>query len=134
MKLASLAVCALGGILMLVGCNSLDLGLNLVSPGLDAVANVRVMDGAPDTVALTLQETLKRRGFEVTVVKDADTLVVESKTSAGLRFGLVLKSVQGPDGREQTRVALEWLDSRQDHDTSVQLFSEIDRQAGTKKQ
>jgi hypothetical protein len=61
-------------------------------------------------------------------------LVVESKTSAGLRFGLVLKSVQGPDGREQTRVALEWLDRRQDHDTSVLLFSEIDRQAGGKQQ
>src|SRR5436309_11197645 len=119
MKLASLAFVAVGGILLLVGCNSLDLGLNLVAPSIEAVANVRVMEGSPDAVAVTLQETLKHRGFEANIVRDADTLVLESKTSAGLRFGLVLKGVRGPDGQEQTKLALEWLDNRKDHETSV---------------
>jgi hypothetical protein len=133
MKWASLALCAMGSFLLLVGCNSLDLGLGVLAPGVAAVAEARVMDGSPDFVALSLQETLKRQGFQANIVKSSDTLVVESKTSAGLRFGLVLKSLRSPDGKEQTHVALQWLDNRKDQQTSVQVFSEIDRQTGTKK-
>ena len=132
MKRASLALCAVGAFAaLLAGCKSLDLGLDLGLSGVDAVTEARVVDGSPETVGLMLAASLKQKGFEVNVVKTGDTTVVESKTVAGLSFALVLKSQPGPNGREQTHVAMQWRDSRKDQQTTVQVFTEIDKQ--TKK-
>jgi len=132
MKRASPALCAVGGVLLgLAGCAGFDLAAGLQTA--EAAAGVRVVDGKPEAVAVTLQETLKRRGLEVTVVNSGDTVVLESATTAGLKFGLVLRSQRAADGREQTRVALEWLDNRKDQQTSAAIFAEIDRQGGAKK-
>ena len=62
MKRAMLAVCAMGGVmLLLIGCKSLDLGLDLALTGVDAAANVRLLDGSPDVVAVDLQNKLKSK-------------------------------------------------------------------------
>jgi hypothetical protein len=133
MKRASLAVGALGGLmLLLIGCKSFDLGLDMALSGADAAANVRLIDGSPDVVALDLQKTLKNTGYEAVIVKTDSTVVLETKSTAGLRFSLILKSQPSPNGREQTHVSMVWLDNRNDQQTSVKVFSEIDRQTGKK--
>jgi hypothetical protein len=136
MKRASLGVCALGGVLLvLAGCSSLDLGFDLGSGGgaVSATGNVRVMDGSPETVAVTLQDTLTKRGLkEVTIAKGADGTVVQAKTASGLACAFLLKSVPGPNGREQTHIDLQWM-GLADQSVSVQLMADVERQGGTKK-
>jgi hypothetical protein len=137
MNRASLGVCALGGVLLvLAGCSSLDLGFDLGSSGgaVSATGNVRVMDGSPDTVAVTLQDTLAKRGLkEVTIAKSADgTQVVQAKTAGGLACAFVLKSAPGANGREQTHIDLQWM-GLADQGVTVQLLADVDRQGGTKK-
>ncbi|HYV39790.1 MAG TPA: hypothetical protein VE988_29140 [Gemmataceae bacterium] len=129
MNRASLALCAVGGFLLgLAGCTALDLGLDMGLPAAEAAGEVRVVDGKPADVALTLQATLKKAGLEATVVPDGATVVVQSKSKSGLQFALMLKSQRAADGREQTHVSMEWLDNRKDQQTSVQVFTELDRQ------
>jgi hypothetical protein len=134
MKRASLAVCFLGGVfLLLAGCSSLDLGFDFGGGAASAAGNVRVMDGSPDQVAITLQDTLTKRGLkEVKVSKDASGMLVEGKTAGGLSCGFLLKSVRAADGREQTHVSLEWIGT-QDLGMTVQLMADVDRQPGVKK-
>ena len=134
MKRASLGVCALGGVLLvLAGCSSLDLGFDLGSGAVGAAGNVRVMDGSPDTVAVTLRDTLTKRGLkEVQIAKGADSTVVQAKTASGLACAFMLKSVRGADGREQTHVALEWIGAP-DQGVTVQLLADVERQGGVKK-
>jgi hypothetical protein len=134
MKRASLGLCALGGVLLvLAGCSSLDLGFDLASSVVSAAGNVRMMDGSPDTVAVSLQDTLTKRGLtEVKVVKNADSTIVQGKTAAGLVCAFMLKSVRGTDGREQTHVSLQWI-GNQDQGLNVQLLADVDRQPGVKK-
>jgi hypothetical protein len=130
MNQASRALCALGGFLALVaGCKTVAVEYDIAAAGLAAAGQVRVLDGSPDHVALTLQDMLERRGLEAVVVKTADMVVVDSKTSSGLRFALLLQNHQTADGRAQTRVAWEWMDSRKDLQASGQFFSDIDKQA-----
>ena len=134
MKRASLGVCALGGVLLvLAGCSSLDLGFDLGSGPVSAAGNVRLMDGAPDVVAVTLQDTLTKRGLkEVNIIKGTDGTVVQAKTAAGLACAFMLKSVRGTNGREQTQVALEWI-GNPDQGIAVQLLADVERQGGVKK-
>jgi hypothetical protein len=134
MNRASLGVCALGGVLLvLAGCSSLDLGFDLGSGVVGAAGNVRVLDGSPETVAVTLQDTLTKRGLkEVKVSKDAAGMLVEGKTASGLACAFMLKSIRGTDGREQTHVSLEWIGSP-DQGVTVQLLADVDRQSGVKK-
>jgi hypothetical protein len=134
MKRASLGVCVLGGVLLvLAGCSSLDLGFDLGSGPVSAAGNVRVMDGTPDVVAVTLQDTLTKRGLkEVTILKGADGTVVQAKTAAGLACAFMLKSVRAANGREQTQVALEWI-GNPDQGITVQLLADVERQGGVKK-
>jgi hypothetical protein len=131
MKWASLAVCALMGMLFVVGCQSMGFmgDVELVD---DAIGNMRIVDGAPDAVAVTLQNTLKQRKIEAVVSGAGDELVLESKTAAGLRFALVLKRVPGDNGRDQTKVSLQWID-RGDRQVHVQIMSDVDKQPGAKK-
>ena len=135
MKRASLVVCVLGGVfLLLAGCSSLDLGFDFGDGPVGAAGNVRVMDGAPDQVAVTLQDTLTKRGLkEVKVSKDAaGMLLVEGKTAGGLSCGFLLKNVKAADGREQTHLSLEWIGT-QDLGMTVQLLADVDKQPGVKK-
>jgi len=128
MKWASLAACALGGVLLLAaGCKSLDLDLGFAGP--DGAGTVRVVDGAPETVAVSLRDTLKKRGLDAVISQSSDgTVLVECQAPAGVKFGLLLNSMRTSDGREQTHVALV---SGTDHGAGVQLLADIDRQ--TKK-
>ena len=71
MKRANLAVGALGaGLLLLAGCSALGVDFDLGLAGASAAGNVRVIDGSPETVAVTLQDSLKKRGLEATLLKD----------------------------------------------------------------
>jgi hypothetical protein len=111
MKRASLMLCALcGAILIVTGCNMMELGLDVATTAGDA--SIRVLDGSPDVVAVNLQGALKSKGFEATVRKSGDTTLVESKTSSGLKFALLLTSHPGANGKQQTHVALEWADTK----------------------
>ena len=130
MKWASLTVCALGGMLLLVGCETMKLEADIAQSTVDAIGSVRLMDGTPDMVALTLQSTLKQRKFDVNVVGKGDEVVLETKTSAGLRFSLILRRVRD-SGRDQTRVTLQWLDNS-DRKVHVDVMSDLDKQ-GAKK-
>jgi hypothetical protein len=133
MNRAILAVCAVGGFLLgLAGCNALDVAFDLAGPGGQAVGDVRVVDGSPEAVAVMLQSNMKQRGFEATIVKTTDTVVVESKTVAGIGFALVLAGRRGSDGREQTHVSMQWRDQGKDQQTSVQIFTDLDRQTNKK--
>ena len=127
MKWASLAACALGvALVVAAGCQSLDLGV----AGPNGVGVVRIVDGSPKVVAVSLQETLQHRGFKADIIEGTDGVVVQSQTVGGLKFALLLKSQRAADGHEQTHVALEWA-SGDDRATQVQVLADIDRQ--TKK-
>ena len=134
MKRASLAVGALGGVLLLLaGCSSLDLGFDQGSGAASVVGNVRIMDGSPDTVAVTLQNTLQKGGLsEIKVDKGQEGVLVTARTKAGLVCGFMLTSVRAADGHEQTHINLDWRGG-QDEPITVQLLAEIDRQGATKK-
>jgi hypothetical protein len=133
MKRACLALCALSSVvLVIVGCNSLKMDFDLGMAGVDAVASVGVRDGAAETVAVALQETLTRDGLQAEILRSADTIVVTSKTKAGLSFALVLKEQRAGDGRVQTKVALEWQDTRKDQHINGLIFGEV-AQPGAKK-
>jgi hypothetical protein len=110
MNRANLGVCVLGALLLLAGCKAFDLGLNVAGPAGDA--SLRILDGSPDQVAVNLQASLKTKGLNATITKNGDTILVESKTGAGMRFAFMLKSKQTAGGKEQTQVALEWMDGR----------------------
>ena len=125
MKWASLAACALGTALVLAaGCKSLNLDLGVAGP--DAAGGVRIVDGSPKAVAVSLQGTLERQGLKAKIVESSDGLLVESQTVAGLRFALLLKSQPAADGHEQTHVAVVWMNGN-DRGTEVQVLAEIDR-------
>jgi hypothetical protein len=134
MKRASLALVGIGGFLLLmVGCNSLDLGLDLALTGADAAANIRVLDGSPTAVALSLKDTLNRTGFEAVITPGSDAVVIESKAASGQKFSLMLKSVKARDGHEQTHVSMIWLDNKGDQQTGIRVFGAIDQQSPAKK-
>jgi hypothetical protein len=130
MKWASLAVCALGGMLLLVGCQTTALEAEITQSRVDALGSVRLMDGTPDMVALTLQSMLKQRKFDVTLCRNGEDVVLESKTAAGLRFALLLHRIRD-SGRDQTRVTLQW-DNSSDRKVHVDVMTDLDKQ-GAKK-
>jgi hypothetical protein len=137
MKRAGLALGVLGGaMLLLVGCTSLDLGFDLMGGSSSASGNVRIMDGSPQVVALSLQDTFKRQGFsDVRIVLGADgkPAIVEAKAVGGLGCAFLLKSVVGPDGKERTHATLQWM-AGENQTLSVQVLADVDKQPGTKKQ
>lgn len=104
MKRAGLAVSALGGVLLLLaGCQSLDLGFS----GPDGTVHARVLDGSPKVVAVSLQDSLKKRGLKAEIHEGADgTVVLECQPSSGAKFAVMLNSQRATDGHEQTRIAL----------------------------
>jgi hypothetical protein len=131
MNKVNVVLCAIaGGMLVVAGCNVMDAALNVAGPNGDL--NIRYMDGTPDVVAVKLQDTMSKRGFEATVVKTADTTVVQSKTKSGLTFAFLLKSQKRSGGVEQTQVAFEWI-SGSDPATTLLLFGDLERQYGAKK-
>jgi hypothetical protein len=131
MKKLNLALCVIGGALLLVaGCNVMNAALDVAGPNGDL--NVRYMDGSPDAVALKVRDSMTKHGFEASISKTADTTVVQSKTKAGLVFAFVLKSQKRPGGTEQTQVAFEWMNGG-DAATTVLLFGELERGYGAKK-
>src|SRR6202011_2780934 len=59
MKWASLLVCALGSTLVLVtGCDTIGIGAGVALSAVDAVGDVRVVDGSPQTVAISMAAML----------------------------------------------------------------------------
>jgi hypothetical protein len=111
MQRANLMLCVLGGaIAILTGCNAMELGMDVATAAGDA--NIRVLDGSPDAVAVNLQATLKTKGFKADVSHSGDTTVVASKTASGLQFAFMLTSHAGANGKQQTHVALEWADAK----------------------
>jgi hypothetical protein len=134
MKWASLLVCALGSTLVLVtGCDTIGIGAGVALSAVEAAGDVRVVDGSPQTVAISMAAMLKGRGFEAKVVGENNDVVLECKTAAGLKFALVLRGERGEGGRDQTRVTLQWLDTSKDTSIHVQIMTEIDKQPGAKK-
>lgn len=133
MKRASLLVCALGGLTLLAtGCDTMMLKSDIQTAAVDAVASVRVMDGTPDVVAVNLQAMLKGRGFDAKIVGNGDDVVVQSKTASGMDFALMLKR-QRVDGRDQTKIALQWMGSNKDGTVHTQIIADLDKQPGVKK-
>jgi hypothetical protein len=134
MKWASLLVCALGSTLVLAtGCDTIGIGAGVALSAVEAVGDVRVVDGSPQTVAISMAAMLKGRGFEAKVVGEGNDVVLESKTATGLKFALVLHGARGDNGRDQTHVTLQWLDTSKDGNIHVQIMSDIDKQPGAKK-
>ena len=134
MKRARLALGAMGSLLLLiVGCTSLSLDFDLGLGGADAAGSVRIMDGPPEVVAVSLQDMLGRKGIQADILRSGDTVVVTHRTTAGLTMGLALRERRAADGRVQTEVALQWQDDRKDQQLSGAILAEIDRQTGGKK-
>jgi hypothetical protein len=134
MKWASLLVGALACALPLVtGCDKFLLSANLALSAADAIGSVRTVDGPPQTVAVSLAAILKTRGFAATVENYGDEVVVESKTSNGLAFALMLRRAPAENGRERTQVTMQWMGSTTDDTAHVQIMAEIDKQPGAKK-
>jgi hypothetical protein len=114
-----------------MGCQSLGLDMGVSEPGLEALASVRTFDGTPDQVAVMLQGTLKKRNFDAVIAGKGDEVVVESKTTSGLRFALHLRRVRAEDGHDQTQVSVVW-DSGSDSKVHTQLVGDLEQQGGKK--
>jgi hypothetical protein len=134
MKWASLLVCALGGALVVVtGCNTVGIGGDVALSTVAAIGSARVVDGAPQAVAVSMAALLKGHGFEAKTVVSGNDMVLETKTAAGLKFALVLHGIHGDNGRDQTQVKLQWMDANQDSQVHMQIMTELDKQPGAKK-
>jgi hypothetical protein len=130
MRQASLGLCAVGGLLVvLAGCANNDFaGLFLLKsqgPGGD-----RVVAGSLETVAHSTQTSLRQLGLAAELSRQGEAFHVSSVTSGGARFALVLTRERSAQGTEQTRIRLEWLDNR-DERGGAQILARID--AETKK-
>jgi hypothetical protein len=133
MKRASLLVCALGSMLLLAtGCDTMGFKGVVGVAAVDALADARDIDGAPETVAVTLQAMLKARGFEAKVAGAGDDMVLHCKT-AGMDFALMLHRVRGDNGRDQTHVTVQWMGSSKDDRVHAQVIADLDKQPGVKK-
>ena len=134
MKWASLLVGGLAcALLVVTGCDKFLLNADVALSAAETIGSVRTVDGPPQTVAVSLAAMLKTRGFQATVQSNGDEVVVESKTSKGLAFALMLHRAQSDNGRDRTEVRLQWMDPTQDGTAHVQIMTEIDKQPGAKK-
>jgi hypothetical protein len=66
-----------------------------------------VVAGTADTVAASLQASLKRVGLSAVITEQGEDIRVASKTLKGDKFAMVLTRVKNPQG-ESTRVRFEW--------------------------
>jgi hypothetical protein len=120
------AVCA-GGLLLVVflGCKSLN------SAGLfgfqDAAGQETVVAGSLDLVAQSAQSKMTQLGFAAVSTKEGDTIRIECKNNAGLRFWVVLtrQPAEANGGTERTNVRFEWQDQR-DNQIALQLVGHLD--------
>ena len=130
MDRAALGVCAIGAMLMMIaGCaNSKLAGLFLwqdSGPGGD-----RVVAGSLESVAQSTHDSLRQLGFAAELTQQGESFYISSKSHSGARFALVLTRERSPQGTEQTRIRMQWLDQRDEH-TGSQIMARID--AHTKK-
>jgi hypothetical protein len=134
MKWANLLVCALGtALVFMTGCGTFEMGGTSALNTVQAIGSMRVVDGSPQTVAVSMAAMLKGRGFAAKTVVSGNDMVLETKTAAGLKFALVLHGIQGANGHDQTQVNLQWMDASQDSQVHVQIMSDLDKQPGAKK-
>ncbi len=87
-----------------------------------------VVAGSADTVAASLQASLKRLGVSAVVTPQGEDLRIASNTPKGDKFALVLKRVQGPQG-ESTRVRFEW-ENGPDEQTRSHVVASLNAQSG----
>jgi hypothetical protein len=75
-------------------------------------ANVKVDEQAVnatlESAAENIKQELQRRGLQVTVSPEVDVIRVVSTTKSGDKFTIVLNRVRLSEGKEQTRVRVEW--------------------------
>ena len=70
--------------------------------------NEQAVDATLESAAAKVQAELQRRGLEVTVNPAADSVRVVSKLKSGDRFTVVLSRLRSPEGKEQTKLRVEW--------------------------
>jgi hypothetical protein len=75
-------------------------------------ADVRIddksIDVALDEAVARVERELQKRGLQVTVNPDGDTVRVVSKTKTGDQFTVVFSRARTASGKEQTKVRVEW--------------------------
>lgn len=95
-------VCVLAlGLVLLLGCKSLDLDLALTS---DSAGRTRIVSGSVEGVARSTQLVLQEMGLEATSTRDGDAIRLRSRTNRGQKFDVVItRSAEG-----KALVRIEW--------------------------
>lgn len=127
MRRANVAVCAIGGLLLVVaGCaNNEVAGLFLLQNA--GPKGDRLVTGSLETVAQSTQSSLRQLGLAAELTRDGEQFYVHSATRDGISFALVLTRQRSAQGTEQTRIRLEWLDHG-DPAAGSQIMAKIDAQ------
>jgi len=117
-------VCAGGlAVVLLAGCASFDL-VSVFSLPSQTTGRDRVVAGSLEVVAQSAQTTLGQMGLAVTTNRKGEAIYIDSKTSSGAKFTLVLTREKTKDG-EQTRARVEW-DGARDDQTGFQLLAQLE--------
>jgi len=85
--------------------------------------------GSADSVAASLQASLKRVGLSAVVTEQGEDIRVASKTLKGDKFALVLTKAKNQQG-ESTRVRFEW-DSAPDEQIRTHVVTSLNAQSSS---
>lgn len=97
-------LCA-GLMLTLTGC-----ALNVGNTRVDVAVKVdeQAVNTTLENAAVKLKTELERRGLQVAVNPEGDTVRVVSTTRTGDKFTVLLSRFRAASGQEQTKVRVEW--------------------------
>jgi hypothetical protein len=120
MKRAVAILC--GGLLLVGGGCAGRIGNTVVEA--DVRIDEKSLDVTLDEAAAKLQMELQRRGLQVTVNPDGNTIRVVTRTRSGDQFTMVLTRSIGASGKEQTKVRVEW-DAKPDVELWLELLAAL---------
>jgi hypothetical protein len=120
-----------GGVMLLslMGCAGQQFAGFGFFQGAGSGAGDYVVAGSADSVAASLQASLKRVGLSAVVTEQGEDIRVASKTLKGDKFALVLTKVKNSQG-ESTRVRFEW-ENGPDAQTQSHVLASLNVQSGT---
>jgi hypothetical protein len=103
MKWAVMAVCV--GLAGAAGCASL-----IGNTRIEASVKVdeQAVNASLDAAAARVEAELKSRGISVVVSPGIDSVRLDAVTRSGDKFAVLLTRVRAADGKEQTKVRIEW--------------------------
>jgi hypothetical protein len=121
-----LAICA-GSLIAVaaVGCENFDKMSAFFAIEPEVSPSNRVINAPLEQVSMTTQAQLTSLGYAATVNKTGEEVHISTKNSHGYKFDVILSSIKGKDGSEQTRARIEWEGGRDD-ETGMLLLSRLE--------